>query len=93
MLENTNIAGIQKGIQAVYKMSADERTKELIRMREKALHDEASLLEEAIETGIAEGRAEGRAEGIEAVIKGMRIAGISEEQIEAARKAMLKEDN
>lgn len=58
MLESTNITGIQKGIQAVYKMSADERTKELIRMREKALHDEATLLEEAREEGEARGRSE-----------------------------------
>ena len=80
MLENTNIAGIQKGIQAVYKMSADERTRELIRMRENALHLEATLLEEA--------REEGEAKGIEKMIAGLRAAGVSEEQIEAARKAV-----
>ncbi|MCH5350051.1 MAG: Rpn family recombination-promoting nuclease/putative transposase [Oscillospiraceae bacterium] len=73
MLENTNVAGIQKGIQAVYKMSADERTRELIRMREKALHDEASLLEEAKE--------EGRAEERNSIIAKMRDKGMTDEEI------------
>ena len=77
MLESTNITGIQKGIQAVYKMSADERTRELIRMREKALHDEASLLEEARDDGRAEGRAEERA----SIAEKMRADGVSEEII------------
>lgn len=77
MLENTNIAGIQKGIQAVYKMSADERTRELIRMRKKALHDEASLLEEAIEEGRTEGRAEERA----SIVEKMRADRVPEEII------------
>ena len=80
MLENTNVTGIQKGIQAVYKMSADERTKELIRMRENALHLEATLLEEAMEKGIEK--------GMEKMIAGMRAAGFTEKQIESAVKAM-----
>ena len=84
MLENTNVDGIKKGIQAVYKMSSDERTRELIRMREKALHDEATLLEEAREEGIEKGRKE----TIESVITSMRAAGFTEEQIEAALKAV-----
>ena len=47
----------------VYKMSPEERVREYIRMREKALHDEASLIEEARDDGRAEGRAEGREDG------------------------------
>ncbi|MCH5193630.1 MAG: Rpn family recombination-promoting nuclease/putative transposase [Oscillospiraceae bacterium] len=73
MLENTNVTGIKKGIQAVYKMSSDERTRELIRMRENALHLEATLLEEAIETGMEKGREE--------IIQKMRAKGMTDEQI------------
>ncbi|MCH5193631.1 MAG: hypothetical protein J1F11_06695 [Oscillospiraceae bacterium] len=73
MLENTNVTGIKKGIQAVYKMSSDERTRELIRMRENALHLEATLLEEAIEKGEAKKEAE--------IAARMRAAGMSESEI------------
>ena len=56
----------------IYDMSEDTRIRELARMREKALHDEASALKDATDKGFArgkkegieEGRAEGRAEGI-----------------------------
>ncbi|MCH5347727.1 MAG: Rpn family recombination-promoting nuclease/putative transposase [Oscillospiraceae bacterium] len=77
MLERTNVTGIQKGIQAVYKMSADERTRELIRMREKALHDEASLIEEAREEGMEKGEAKKAAE----IAEKMRADGVPEEII------------
>ncbi|MCH5192644.1 MAG: Rpn family recombination-promoting nuclease/putative transposase [Oscillospiraceae bacterium] len=83
MLENIGVPAIEKAVQAIYTMSADEKKKEDIRMREKALHDEASLLLSA--------EIKGRTEGIEAMIAGMRLAGISEEQIEAAKKAMRNE--
>ena len=73
-----HISKHRKSGQAIYIMSADERVKENIRMREKALHDQASML--------AAEREEGRTEGIEAMIAGMRAAGLEEEQIEAARK-------
>lgn len=86
MLENTNVTGIQKGIQAVYKMSADERTRELIRMREKALHDEATLLEEAREEGeakgMAKGMAKGRAEKEAEIAARMKSLGMSDDEIQ-----------
>ena len=78
MLERTNVIGIQKGVEAIYKMSSDERTKELIRMREKALHDKASELGEARRKGIAEGEAKREAE-IEAQ---MRADGLPEDVIQ-----------
>ena len=81
MLESTNISGIQKGIQAVYKMSADERTRELIRMRENALHLEATLLEEAREEGEARGEARGEAKKESEIIQKMRAKGMTDEQI------------
>lgn len=54
-------------------MNADERTRELIRMREKALHDEASLLEEARKEGEAKKEAE--------IIQKMRAEGMTDEEI------------
>ena len=66
MLENIGVPAIEKAVQAIYKMNADERTKEEIRMREKAMHDQASMLlsarEEGREEGIGIGREEGRAD-------------------------------
>ncbi|MGN0682408.1 MAG: hypothetical protein ACI4JY_01915 [Oscillospiraceae bacterium] len=39
----------------IYDMSEDTRIRELARLREKALHDEASALKQATEEGIAIG--------------------------------------
>ncbi|MCH5193280.1 MAG: Rpn family recombination-promoting nuclease/putative transposase [Oscillospiraceae bacterium] len=82
MLENANVEGIKKGIQAVYKMSADERTKELIRMRENALHLEATLLEDAREEGMEKGLEKGRTERESEIIENMRALGMSENEIQ-----------
>ena len=69
--------------------------REIARMREKALHDEASALKNAKEEGLIEGRAmgeaigekrgraEGRAEERSSTIQRMRELGLSEEQIRA----------
>ena len=45
----------------VYQMSKDEKIRERARIREKALHDEATALAGAKREGRSEGRAEGRA--------------------------------
>ncbi|MCM1328128.1 MAG: hypothetical protein NC253_01690 [Ruminococcus sp.] len=55
--------------------SEETRIKETIRMREKALHDEASALFNAEERGRAEVRTK--------FTEKMRSAGLSEEQIQA----------
>ncbi len=39
MPENTNIKPIQKAVMIIHKMSADEKIREIARIREKALHD------------------------------------------------------
>ncbi|MGN1101409.1 MAG: hypothetical protein ACI4RG_04395 [Huintestinicola sp.] len=54
---------MQKAVRVIYDMSEDTRIRELARMREKALHDEATYLKEAMEKGIAQGREEGKNEG------------------------------
>ena len=61
----------------IYDTSEDTKIRELARLREKALHDEASALRQAKD----EGREEGRAEERKAIIEKMRAMGMTEEQI------------
>ena len=80
-------------VKITYDTSEETRIKEIARLREKALHDEASALKNAKEEGKEEGRAEGRAEGIEVgmakgiakeranAISRMRALGFTEEQV------------
>ncbi len=91
MIESTNIPIMQKAVQVIYNMSEDTKFKESARIREKALHDEASLLHNAekkgIDKGIVIGEEKGRAKGIaeertRAIAK-MKALGIPEEQIQA----------
>lgn len=79
MLNQTNIPIMQQAVRVIYDMSEDTRIRELARMREKAMHDEASALKNAKD----EGRAEGRAEGEAAILAKMKAFGMSDEQINA----------
>ena len=63
----------------IYDLSEDTRIREAARIREKALHDEASALANAKN----EGRAEGRAEGEANIISKMKAYGLSDEQIKS----------
>ena len=63
MLKESGMSELNKAINNLYDMNNNERLKELARMREKAMHDKASELEEAIQTGRAEGEAMGIAKG------------------------------
>ena len=63
----------------IYDTSEETRIKEIARLREKALHDEASALKKATEEGIAKGRAEVKAE----LIANMKAFGMTDEQINA----------
>ncbi|MCM1463547.1 MAG: hypothetical protein NC084_12670 [Bacteroides sp.] len=65
---------MKKAVKVIYDMSEDAKMREVAWIREKALHDEASLMHGARE----EGRAEERAE----TIAKMRAYGISEEEIQ-----------
>ncbi len=64
-------------MKVIYDMSEDTKIREIARLREKALHDEASALKNAKEEGKEEGRAEERAN---AIIR-MRANGFTDEQI------------
>ncbi len=80
MLQETNVPVIQKAVMVIHKMSADEKMQEIARMREKALHDEASALKGAREEGVVKGRSGRDTE----IASNMRIAGFSEEDIQKA---------
>jgi predicted transposase/invertase (TIGR01784 family) len=54
MLSQTGVEPIQKAVFILHKMSEDEKTQELARLREKALHDEASYMRGAMKEGAAE---------------------------------------
>ena len=79
MVEATSMPIIQKAVKVIYDMSEDTKTCELARLREKALHDEASALKQAKNEGIEVGRAEER----NIIIEKMRAMGMSEEKIKA----------
>ncbi len=81
MLQNTNVEPIKKAVMVIHKMSADEKLREIARLREKALHDEASALGGARDEGIAEGMAKGMEKGKAEIIKKMRAAGLSDAEI------------
>ena len=65
-----------------YDNSKETRIKEIARLREKALHDEASALKKAREEGIAIGIEKGQNK-IAAIIAKMKAAGMTDEQIKA----------
>ena len=62
-------------------MSEDEKLREAARIRERALHDEASYIQDAMEEGIAKGRMCATKE----LIEKLRGLGADEEML---RKAM-----
>ena len=78
---------VKKAEEELEYLNSDEEEKELARLREKAIRDEAAAMAGAIkrgrEEGKAEGLAEGKAEGLE--------EGRAEEKAEIAKK-MLEEN-
>lgn len=73
MLAQTDDKLLIKAIHSLRKMSEDEKKQEMARIRDKALHDEASYL--------ATARAEGVEEGFANMIQMMRLSGMSEDTI------------
>ena len=63
----------------IYDTSEETQAREIARLREKALHDEAFALRQAKDEGREEGKAELRNEMIEK----MRAMGMTEEQIKS----------
>ena len=85
-------------VKFIYDMSEDTRIREIARLREKALHDEASAIKNAKMEGREEGRVEGEAIGIAkgeamGVVKGRAegeaigvVKGIAKERADAIAK-------
>ena len=72
-------------IDSAYRLNADEKRREQIRMREKAAfdygNDMAVARDEGIAIGEARGRAQGRAETYSEVVEKLRRGGMTDEQI------------
>ena len=85
VLKQTNVPIMNKAVNVIYDLSEDTRIREMARIREKALHDEASALANAKNEGKAEGRAEGISIGeenaVNKMIEKMRKRGMSEDEI------------
>ena len=93
MISQTNVPIMKKAVNVIYDMSEDTRIREIARLREKAMHDEASALKHAKAEGIEEGMAQGMAQGItkgmaqgmakgkNEIIAQMKAAGMTDEQI------------
>lgn len=73
MMEQYNVPIINKAVDVVKSLSSDPETRELIRIREDAAHQRASLLSEA--------REEGRQEIKEQIIKKMKERNMTQEDI------------
>lgn len=81
MLKETGVPEIGKAVVILHQMSADEEMREIARLREKAILDEASAKDYYRRTALAEGEAKGRAEERERMTAKLRAMGMSEEQI------------
>ena len=81
MLKESGMSELDKAINNLYDINNNERLKEIARMREKAMHDRASELEEAIQTGEERGLAKGIAKGRADLLAKMKAFGISESDI------------
>ena len=83
MLQQTEVQPIQKAVMIIHQMSDDEKIQELARLREKALHDEASALSSARKEGALETLADLVRDGIITLQEGARRANMSVSEFEA----------
>lgn len=81
MLKQTNVPIMNKAVNVIYDLSEDTRIREMARIREKALHDEASALANAKNEGRAEGISIGEENAVNKMIEKMRKRGMSEDEI------------
>ena len=88
MITSANDNVLNKAVFILKQMSEDEKLQEAARIRERALHDEASYLQDAIDEGMAKGMAQGMAQGMaKGMAKGMaqgKAQGIEEGKLQGA---------
>ena len=77
MVTDTDVPAMEKAVNVIYDMSEDASIREMARLREKAMFDEASALENAERKGIEEGIEKERLRMVEK----MRKRGMTEEEI------------
>lgn len=68
MIKSTNIPAMEQAVQVILDMNADTALRERARLREKALHDEASAMQGAREEGLKEGVEKGLMQALEKLI-------------------------
>ena len=88
VLKQTNVPIMNKAVNVIYDLSEDTRIRELARIREKALHDEASALANAENKGIEKGISIGEENAINKMLTAMKETGFSEEQIQEMLRKM-----
>lgn len=81
MIAQSNDRVMNKAVLILKHMSKDEKLQEAARIRERALHDEASYLADATAKGIAQGMEKGMEKGINEMVESMRLLNFTEEQI------------
>jgi hypothetical protein len=75
---------IKKAVYTLHQMSEDEKIREIARVREKALHDEATLLATARREGISAVARNALSMGFE-TDEIVKLTGLSRGEIEALR--------
>ena len=70
---DTNVPIMKKAVNVIYDMSEETKIREYARMREKALHDEATALKNVESSGVKKGEAN--------IIAKMKAYGMTDEQI------------
>ena len=71
---------VQQALEHIKALSADDETRRLAFVRERALHDEISELRAEREKGKLEGKLEGQREGLETALARLIQSGMSENQ-------------
>lgn len=80
VLKQTNVPIMNKAVNLIYDMSEDAKIREMARLREKALHDEASALADAENKGRMKERND--------MIEALRASGASEDLIKLTLEKM-----
>jgi len=90
MLTQSNDTVMNKAVLILKNMSEDEKLQEVARIRERAMHDEASYMAQAKNEGIAIGEERGRTEGMNNLAEKLRLAGVDENIIKNAVSELTK---
>ncbi|XGA80966.1 hypothetical protein OR573_04750 [Halomonas sp. CH40] len=97
-MANVSHEPVKRAMNRIRELSADEETRRLAFVRERALHDEVSLLSDARQEGLKQGLEQGLEQGREAVALNLidmglltdaqiaTASGLSEADVKALRR-------